>query len=187
MKEVEQMFDYLSDLGWTHTFRRYEYDAAKKDMIKRLNLQPENSSHAQNDGREVSKSRNGCSVTRSSDADLFRILASHPDCSAGPFRPGTFAVGKALLLDDGRAFFELTPICWRKWSVEKYGVVTAWRAIRVARIPGALRVRTTASLGLQAKTRYWKTSSLISDPTEPTGAVVKPLLNGVTAETVTNW
>ncbi len=44
MQEVEQMFDYLSDLGVDgHTISPgYEYDAAKKDMIKRLNLQPEN-------------------------------------------------------------------------------------------------------------------------------------------------
>jgi MoaA/NifB/PqqE/SkfB family radical SAM enzyme len=44
MTEVEQMFDYLSDLGVDgHTISPgYEYDAAKKDMIKRLNLQPEN-------------------------------------------------------------------------------------------------------------------------------------------------
>ncbi len=44
MAEVEQMFDFLSDLGVDgHTISPgYEYDAAKKDMIKRLNLQPEN-------------------------------------------------------------------------------------------------------------------------------------------------
>jgi MoaA/NifB/PqqE/SkfB family radical SAM enzyme len=44
MQEVEQMFDYLSDLGVDgHTITPgYDYDAAKKDMIKRLNLQPEN-------------------------------------------------------------------------------------------------------------------------------------------------
>ncbi|MEP6976102.1 MAG: DUF3463 domain-containing protein, partial [Spartobacteria bacterium] len=44
MQEVEQMFDYLSDLGVDgHTISPgYEYDAAKKDMITRLNLQPEN-------------------------------------------------------------------------------------------------------------------------------------------------
>ena len=44
MGEVEQMFDYLSDLGVDgHTISPgYEYDAAKKDMIQRLNLQPEN-------------------------------------------------------------------------------------------------------------------------------------------------
>src|SRR5678809_275141 len=43
MGEVEKMFDYLSDLGVDgHTISPgYEYDAAKKDMIKRLNLQPE--------------------------------------------------------------------------------------------------------------------------------------------------
>jgi len=44
MQEVEHMFDYLSDMGVDgHTISPgYEYDAAKKDMIKRLNLQPEN-------------------------------------------------------------------------------------------------------------------------------------------------
>jgi MoaA/NifB/PqqE/SkfB family radical SAM enzyme len=44
MGEVEQMFDFLSDLGVDgHTISPgYDYDAAKKDMIKRLNLLPEN-------------------------------------------------------------------------------------------------------------------------------------------------
>src|SRR2546426_4076357 len=44
MEEVERMFDYLSDLGVDgHTITPgYDYDAAKKDMIKRLNLRPEN-------------------------------------------------------------------------------------------------------------------------------------------------
>jgi MoaA/NifB/PqqE/SkfB family radical SAM enzyme len=43
MQEIERMFDYLSDLGVDgHTISPgYEYDAAKKDMIKRLNLRPE--------------------------------------------------------------------------------------------------------------------------------------------------
>jgi len=43
MQEIEQMFDYLSDLGVDgHTITPgYEYDAAKRDMIKRLNLRPE--------------------------------------------------------------------------------------------------------------------------------------------------
>lgn len=43
MAEVEQMFEFLSGLGVDgHTISPgYEYDAAKKDMIKRLNLQPE--------------------------------------------------------------------------------------------------------------------------------------------------
>lgn len=44
MAEIEQMFRYLSSLGVDgHTISPgYEYDAAKKDMISRLNLQPEN-------------------------------------------------------------------------------------------------------------------------------------------------
>src|ERR1700726_2482590 len=44
MQEIEQMFDFLSHLGVDgHTITPgYDYDAAKKDMIKRLNLRPEN-------------------------------------------------------------------------------------------------------------------------------------------------
>ena len=44
MNEVEQMLDFLADLGVDgHTITPgYDYDAAKKDMVKRLNLQPEN-------------------------------------------------------------------------------------------------------------------------------------------------
>src|SRR5260370_23532566 len=44
MQEIERMFDYLSDLGVDgHTITPgYEYDAAKRDMTKRLNLRPEN-------------------------------------------------------------------------------------------------------------------------------------------------
>src|ERR1700759_2207460 len=44
MEELEQLFDFLSDLNVDgHTITPgYEYDAAKQDMIKRLNLQPEN-------------------------------------------------------------------------------------------------------------------------------------------------
>src|SRR3984957_1394898 len=43
MKEVEQMFEYFSALDVDgHTISPgYEYDAAKKDMVKRLNKQPE--------------------------------------------------------------------------------------------------------------------------------------------------
>ncbi len=43
MDEIAQMFDYLSSLGVDgHTISPgYEYDAAKKDMIKRLGKQPE--------------------------------------------------------------------------------------------------------------------------------------------------
>jgi hypothetical protein len=43
MDEIEKMFDFLSHLGVDgHTITPgYEYDAAKKDMIKRLNKKPE--------------------------------------------------------------------------------------------------------------------------------------------------
>jgi hopanoid biosynthesis associated radical SAM protein HpnH len=44
MEEIEAMFEYLSSLNIDgHTISPgYEYDAAKKDMIKRLNMAPEN-------------------------------------------------------------------------------------------------------------------------------------------------
>lgn len=44
MSEIEQMYDYLSWLGVDgHTISPgYDYDSAKEDMRKRLNLQPEN-------------------------------------------------------------------------------------------------------------------------------------------------
>lgn len=43
MNEIEEMFHFLSDLGVDgHTISPgYDYDAAKQDMVKRLNLQPE--------------------------------------------------------------------------------------------------------------------------------------------------
>ena len=60
MDEIEKMFDFLSNLGVDgHTITPgYEYDAAKKDMIKRLNKQPEDFlPHAQNDPRQIQKNR----------------------------------------------------------------------------------------------------------------------------------
>ncbi len=43
MKEIEDLFEFLSELGIDgHTISPgYDYDAAKKDMVQRLNLQPE--------------------------------------------------------------------------------------------------------------------------------------------------
>lgn len=43
MDEIEEMYEYLSSLGVDgHTISPgYDYDAAKKDMVKRLNLQPQ--------------------------------------------------------------------------------------------------------------------------------------------------
>jgi MoaA/NifB/PqqE/SkfB family radical SAM enzyme len=43
MTEIEGMFDFLADIGVDgHTISPgYEYDAAKTDMVKRLNLQPD--------------------------------------------------------------------------------------------------------------------------------------------------
>ena len=62
VQEIEEMFDYLSDLDVDgHTISPgYEYDAAKKDMVKRLNLRPENFFLTREmTGRSSKKSRNG--------------------------------------------------------------------------------------------------------------------------------
>ena len=51
--EIEQMFDFLADLGVDgHTITPgYDYDAAKRDMITRLNLAAGKFlPHAQGDG-----------------------------------------------------------------------------------------------------------------------------------------
>ena len=56
MTEVEQMLDFLSDLGVDgHTITPgYEYDAAKKDMIARLeSAAGKFLSHPQDDDREI--------------------------------------------------------------------------------------------------------------------------------------
>src|SRR5213078_2723786 len=83
MDEIEQMLDFLSDLGVDgHTITPgYDYDAAKKDMIKRLNLRPEN-----------------FFLTRSMTIEKFRMGDSHSQHSR---------LERALLPDDRRPFPEL--------------------------------------------------------------------------------
>ncbi len=158
MDEVEQMFDYLSDLGVDgHTISPgYEYDAAKKDMIKRLNLQPENFFLT----REMTKEKFSKIEKWMNDYTFFgtpiyfEFLAGKRDltCSAWaiPTRNIRGWKGPCYLMTDAHysSYAELL----EKVEWEKYGVVDG-----VARDPRCENCMVhcgyepTASLGLQSK------------------------------------
>ena len=166
MEEIEQMFDYLSDLGVDgHTISPgYEYDAAKKDMVKRLNLQPENFFLTrEDDGREVREDRGvdeALHLLR--HAGLFRI-------SRRQARPDLLGLGdsdaqhprleRALLPDDRRALRRATRSCSEKSSGTNTAWSTASRAIRAARIAWCIAATSRPRrLGLQAQRGdTWKT------------------------------
>jgi MoaA/NifB/PqqE/SkfB family radical SAM enzyme len=178
MNEVEQMFDYLSDLGVDgHTISPgYEYDAAKKDMIKRLNLQPENFFLT----REMTKQKFSKIEKWMNDYTFFgtpvyfEFLAGHRDltCSAWaiPTRNIRGWKGPCYLMTDAHysSYAELL----EKVQWEKYGVVDG-----VARDPRCENCMVhcgyepTASLGLQAKRGdTWKTIKFNFGPKpKPTG------------------
>jgi MoaA/NifB/PqqE/SkfB family radical SAM enzyme len=178
MNEVEQMFDYLSDLGVDgHTISPgYEYDAAKKDMIKRLNLKPENFFLT----REMTKQKFSKIEKWMNDYTFFgtpvyfEFLAGHRDltCSAWaiPTRNIRGWKGPCYLMTDAHyaSYAELL----EKVQWEKYGVVDG-----VARDPRCENCMVhcgyepTASLGLQAKRGdTWKTIKFNFGPKpKPTG------------------
>ena len=115
MDEVEQMFDFLSDLGVDgHTISPgYEYDAAKKDMIKRLNLQPENFFLTRK--MTIEKFRKieewMKNYTLFGTPIYFEFLAGKRDltCSAwGDPDAQHRGLERPLLPDDGRALFQLS-------------------------------------------------------------------------------
>jgi MoaA/NifB/PqqE/SkfB family radical SAM enzyme len=184
MDEVEQMFDYLSDLGVDgHTISPgYEYDAAKKDMIKRLNLRPENFFLT----REMTKQKFFKIERWMNDYTFFgtpiyfEFLAGHRDltCSAWaiPTRNIRGWKGPCYLMTDAHysSYAELL----EKVEWDKYGVVDG-----VARDPRCENCMVhcgyepTASLGLQAKRGdTWKTIKFNFGP--------KPRPNGRGSETV---
>ena len=70
VKEIEQMFEFFSSLEVDgHTISPgYDYDAAKKDMVKRLGRKPEGLlPHARHDAcRSSRRFRNGASASPSS-------------------------------------------------------------------------------------------------------------------------
>src|SRR5437588_1070375 len=158
MKEVEQMFDYLSDLGVDgHTISPgYEYDAAKKDMIKRLNLRPENFFLTRKlTSVEASKIEEWIQqYTLFGTPIYFEFLAGHRDltCSAWaiPTRNIRGWKGPGYLMTDAHysSYAELI----EKVEWDKYGVVDG-----VARDPRCENCMVhcgyepTASLALQAQ------------------------------------
>jgi MoaA/NifB/PqqE/SkfB family radical SAM enzyme len=165
MQEVEQMFDYLSDLGVDgHTISPgYEYDAAKKDMIKRLNLQPENFFLTRKMTIEkfsrIEKWMND--YTLFGTPVYFEFLAGHRDLSCSAWAIPTRNIrgwkGPCYLMTDAHysSYAELL----EKVQWDKYGVVDG-----VARDPRCENCMVhcgyepTASLGLQSQRGdTWKT------------------------------
>jgi MoaA/NifB/PqqE/SkfB family radical SAM enzyme len=170
MDEVEQMFDFLSDLGVDgHTISPgYDYDAAKKDMVKRLNLQPENFFLTRKATVEkFAKMEDWMRrYTFFGTPIYFEFLAGHRDltCSAwaiptrnlmGWKAPCYFMTDTIGTAGHYKTYGEmLASVPW-----EKYGLVDG-----VARDPRCENCMThcgyepTASLGLQAKPGdTWKT------------------------------
>ena len=178
MKEVEQMFDYLSDLGVDgHTISPgYEYDAAKKDMIKRLNLQPENffltRAMTIKKFQKIEEWMNR--YTLFGTPVYFEFLAGKRDltCSAWaiPTRNIRGWKGPCYLMTDGHysSYAELL----EKVQWDKYGVVDG--VARDSRCENCMvhcGYEPTASLGLQAQRGdTWKTIKFNFGPKpKPTG------------------
>ena len=170
MDEVEQMLDFLSDLGVDgHTITPgYDYDAAKKDMVKRLNLQPENFFLTRKATVEkFAKMEDWMRrYTFFGTPIYFEFLAGHRDltCSAwaiptrnlmGWKAPCYFMTDTIGTAGHYKTYGEmLASVSW-----EKYGVVNG-----IARDPRCENCMThcgyepTASLGLQAQSGdTWKT------------------------------
>jgi len=165
MAEIEQMFDFLSDLGVDgHTISPgYEYDAAKKDMIKRLNLQPENFFLTRQMTIEKFKKIEEWmkNYTLFGTPIYFEFLAGKRDltCSAWaiPTRNIRGWKGPCYLMTDAHysSYQELLDqVQWEKYGVEN-GVVKDSRCENCMVHCG---YEPTASLGLNAqKGDTWKT------------------------------
>jgi MoaA/NifB/PqqE/SkfB family radical SAM enzyme len=165
MQEIEQMFDYLSDLGVDgHTITPgYDYDAAKKDMIKRLNLRPENffltRSMTVEKFQRVEKWMSRYTILGT--PIYFEFLAGKRDltCSAWaiPTRNIRGWKGPCYLMTDGHysSYAELL----EKTEWERYGVVNG--VARDSRCENCMvhcGYEPTATLGLQARRGdTWKT------------------------------
>ena len=172
MDEVEQMLDFLADLGVDgHTITPgYDYDAAKKDMVKRLNLQPENFFLTRKATVEkFSRMEEWMNrYTFFGTPVYFEFLAGHRDltCSAWAIPTRNLMGWKApcyFMTDavgtNGTGHYKTYAEMLEKVDWEKYGVVDG-----VARDPRCENCMThcgyepTASLGLQSKRGdTWKT------------------------------
>jgi MoaA/NifB/PqqE/SkfB family radical SAM enzyme len=165
MAEVEQMFDFLSDLGVDgHTISPgYEYDAAKKDMIKRLNLQPEDFFLTRQMTIEKFKKIEEWmkNYTLFGTPIYFEFLAGKRDltCSAWAIPTRNIAGWKGpcyLMTDAHYSSYQelLDKVQWDKYGVEN-GVVKDSRCENCMVHCG---YEPTASLGLNAqKGDTWKT------------------------------
>jgi hopanoid biosynthesis associated radical SAM protein HpnH len=198
MEEVEQMFDYLSDLGIDgHTITPgYDYDAAKKDMIARLNLKPENFFLTRKATVEKFAKMDEWMnrYTFFGTPIYFEFLAGKRDltCSAWAIPTRNMRGWKApcyFMTDavgtNGTGHFDSYAELLANVDWEKYGVVDG-----VARDPRCENCMThcgyepTASLGLQAQPGdTWKTIKFNFGPRpKPTGRGNEVLVyNGVTS------
>jgi MoaA/NifB/PqqE/SkfB family radical SAM enzyme len=158
MQEIEQMFDYLSDLGVDgHTITPgYDYDAAKRDMIKRLNLRPENFflTRAMTVEKFQKVEKWMSRYTFLGTPTYFEFLAGKRDltCSAWaiPTRNIRGWKGPCYLMTDGHypSYAELL----EKTEWDRYGVVNG--VARDSRCENCMvhcGYEPTASLGLQAQ------------------------------------
>ncbi len=198
MEELEQLFDFLSDMGVDgHTITPgYEYDSAKKDMISRLNLQPENFFLTRNlTVKKFAKMEDWMQrYTFFGTPVYFEFLAGKRDltCSAWAIPTRNMAGWKApcyFMTDavgtNGTGHFGSYAELLEQVDWDKYGVVDG-----VARDPRCENCMThcgyepTASLGLNAKSGdTWKTVKFnFGAKPKPTGRGNEILAyNGVTS------
>ena len=198
MTELEQMFDFLSDLGVDgHTITPgYEYDAAKKDMVTRLNLQPENFFLTRKATREkfVKMDEWMNRYTFFGTPVYFEFLAGKRDltCSAWAIPTRNLKGWKApcyFMTDavgtNGSGHYATYAELLANVDWDKYGVVGG-----VAKDPRCENCMThcgyepTASLGLQAQRGdTWKTIKFnFGRRPKPTGRGSETLVfNGVTS------
>jgi MoaA/NifB/PqqE/SkfB family radical SAM enzyme len=191
MNEIEQMFDYLSDLGVDgHTITPgYDYDAAKKDMIKRLNLQPENFFLTRDMTREkFSKIEEWMErYTFFGTPIYFEFLAGHRDltCSAWaiPTRNIRGWKGPCYLMTD--AHYSSYAEMLEKVEWDKYGVVDGVaKDHRCENCMVHCGYEPTATLGLQSQRGdTWKNIKFNFGPKpKPTGQGSETLaFNGVSS------
>ncbi|HEV8185731.1 MAG TPA: DUF3463 domain-containing protein [Chthoniobacterales bacterium] len=198
MEELEQLFDFLSDLGVDgHTITPgYEYDSAKKDMISRLNLQPENFFLTRDlTVKKFAKMEDWMQrYTFFGTPVYFEFLAGKRDltCSAWAIPTRNMAGWKApcyFMTDavgtNGTGHFNSYAELLAQVDWDKYGVVDG-----VARDPRCENCMThcgyepTASLGLNSqKGDTWKTIKFnFGRKPQPTGRGSEVLAyNGVTS------
>jgi MoaA/NifB/PqqE/SkfB family radical SAM enzyme len=190
MEEIEGMFAYLSNLGVDgHTISPgYEYDAAKKDMVTRLNLDPEDFYLTRKATIEKFKDIEewGRKFTLLGTPIFFEFLAGNREltCSAWAIPTRNIRGWKApcYLMTDGHygSYAELLD----KVQWDKYGVVDGVaRDVRCENCMMNCGYEPTAALGLQAEPGdTWKNVKFNFGPRpKPVNADHVQPFNGVSA------